>query len=67
MTRPKGSKNKKTLLEEQVGRTCRTCDETKPNTEFYTNGAYYMRECKVCNNQRRMRREKKIKKMQKSS
>jgi hypothetical protein len=64
MTRPKGSKNKKTILEEQQGRTCNVCDETKPRTDFYPNGRYLMRTCKACDNQRRMRREKKNKKIQ---
>lgn len=68
MTRTAGAKNKQTLLEQQHGRVCRSCDELKPldRQHFYTTKpTVFMRECKVCNNQRRMRREKKNKKIQK--
>ena len=51
MTRIRGSKNKHTLKEEKEGlRTCNLCEKPKALTEFYSNGKYLMRSCKLCDN-----------------
>lgn len=60
MTRIRGSKNKHTLKEEKEGlRTCNLCEKPKALTEFYSNGKYLMRSCKLCDNIKRKARWKK--------